>query len=94
MAFPLPQSSDQAALTTLSGEVGERHNRWSVAALSGVAYCGRVQPHKLGPLRALEKSINILRMLAAACALVALPAIAQTVTDGDTIKQGGVTYRL
>ena len=26
--------------------------------------------------------------------VVALPAGAQTVTDGDTLKQGGVTYRL
>ena len=27
-------------------------------------------------------------------ALLSLPAAAQTVTDGDTIKQGGVIYRL
>ena len=26
--------------------------------------------------------------------IAALPALAQTVTDGDTIKQNGVTYRL
>jgi endonuclease YncB( thermonuclease family) len=26
--------------------------------------------------------------------LLAAPAVAQTVTDGDTLKQGGVTYRL
>ena len=26
--------------------------------------------------------------------LVSLPATAQTITDGDTLKQGGVTYRL
>lgn len=27
-------------------------------------------------------------------ALLATPATAQTITDGDTLKQGGVTYRL
>ncbi|MPZ29765.1 MAG: hypothetical protein GEV13_02000 [Rhodospirillales bacterium] len=41
-----------------------------------------------------EGTRNIRRLLAAACALVALPAAAQTITDGDTLKQGGVTYRL
>jgi endonuclease YncB( thermonuclease family) len=30
----------------------------------------------------------------AALALLAVPAAAQTITDGDTLKQGGVTYRL
>lgn len=34
------------------------------------------------------------RLLAAACALFALPAAAHTITDGDTLKQGGITYRL
>ena len=32
--------------------------------------------------------------LLAALALSATPAATQTVTDGDTLKQGGVTYRL
>jgi endonuclease YncB( thermonuclease family) len=34
-----------------------------------------------------------LSVLAALLALT-LPAVAQTITDGDTLKQGGVTYRL
>lgn len=29
-----------------------------------------------------------------ALALLSTPSLAQTITDGDTIKQGGVTYRL
>jgi len=35
------------------------------------------------------------RLLFAGALLVfALPVAAQTITDGDTLKQGGVTYRL
>ena len=32
--------------------------------------------------------------LLAAVALLATPAPAQSITDGDTLKQGGITYRL
>ncbi|MPZ36370.1 MAG: hypothetical protein GEV13_36395 [Rhodospirillales bacterium] len=34
------------------------------------------------------------RVLAAATALATFPLAAQTITDGDTLKQSGVTYRL
>ena len=37
---------------------------------------------------------RLLGSLSAALALLAVPALAQTITDGDTLKQGGVTYRL
>ncbi len=33
-------------------------------------------------------------LLLTAAMAVALPCAAQTITDGDTLKQGGVTYRL
>lgn len=33
-------------------------------------------------------------VVAAALALAAWPVLAQTITDGDTLKVGGVTYRL
>jgi len=32
--------------------------------------------------------------LVVALALLASPTLAQTITDGDTLKQGGITYRL
>lgn len=35
-----------------------------------------------------------MRRLLGLALLVAAPAAAQTITDGDTIKQGGMTYRL
>jgi endonuclease YncB( thermonuclease family) len=41
-----------------------------------------------------EGVTSIRRMLAMACALVALPAAAQVVTDGDTIKFGSQRVRL
>ena len=33
-------------------------------------------------------------LLLAAALAVALPCAAQTITDGDTLKQGGIIYRL
>jgi len=36
----------------------------------------------------------VTRALVLALALLATPALAQTITDGDTIKQAGLTYRL
>ena len=51
-------------------------------------------PHLWHRVLPREGTRNIRRLLATACALFALPAAAQTITDGDTLKQGGVTYRL
>ena len=34
------------------------------------------------------------RVLAVVLALLAMPAVAQTVVDGDTIKLDGTTYRI
>src|SRR5215216_2420072 len=39
-------------------------------------------------------ALNFLSRATIALALLASPALAQTITDGDTLKQGGVTYRL
>ena len=41
--------------------------------------------------------MNVNRCVCTAIAALALlwtPAVAQTITDGDTLRQGGVTYRL